>query len=115
MEYIGFEQSYPSGSRDNRGFTMFIFILQKPAKVLQETLIKLFDEWTQMPSAASHVQEEISLEMPSIDFDFKRKRKEACHFLADLVMLAPSHRNAGSPRIHEKFLNTASNTNEICK
>ncbi|XP_064610090.1 C-myc promoter-binding protein-like isoform X1 [Liolophura sinensis] len=49
---------------------------KKPAKVLQETLIKLFEEWTQMPSAASHVHEEISLEMPSMDFDFKRKRKE---------------------------------------
>ena len=49
-------------------------IFQKPTKVLQETLHNLYDTVSQARTA--HVQDEITLEMAPIDFDFKRKHKE---------------------------------------
>ena len=50
---------------------------QKPARVLQDTLHKLFDELSTRQGLGHNI-DEVNLEMGSIDTDFKRKRKEVC-------------------------------------
>ncbi|XP_061172987.1 DENN domain-containing protein 4C-like isoform X2 [Saccostrea echinata] len=48
---------------------------KKPARVLQDTLHKLFDELSTRQGLGHNI-DEVNLEMGSIDTDFKRKRKE---------------------------------------
>lgn len=58
---------------------VLIFLLvccgQKPARVLQDTLHKLFDELSTRHGLGHNI-DEINLEMGSFDTDFKKKRKE---------------------------------------
>lgn len=48
---------------------------QKPARVLQDTLHKLFDELSTRHGLGHNI-DEINLEMGSFDTDFKKKRNE---------------------------------------
>lgn len=54
---------------------MYRSFQQKPARVLQDTLHKLFDELSTRQGLGHNI-DEVNLEMGSIDTDFKRKRKE---------------------------------------
>lgn len=85
---------------------------KKPARVLQDTLHKIFDQLCQQPST-TQTPDEVLLEMAPIDYDFKQKQNETMielqiqeAFLRFMACLMKGYKTYLKPIMREPTANT---------